>query len=1150
MGKMELPVVRGAGGGGSSSSYHTPYEAPDSLRSRQYARIIDVIGEGEIVGLVDGLKSIYLDDTPLQNQDGSMNFQGVVVQTRHGTQNQAPVEGFPEVESEIAVAVQVSVNTPVVRSISNINISAVRVTLRVPALFHQNTSNGDITGTSVSIAIDVQNNGGGWQQMIVDTITGKTSSNYKRQYRVALPAGGPWEIRMRRLTEDATTSDLQNDTYWDSYTEIVDAKLRYSNSALVALQIDAEQFQRIPVRGFHARGLIIKVPSNYDPSTRTYTGVWDGTFKPAYTDNPAWVFYDLCTSDRYGLGAYIEVSQIDKWGLYAIAQYCDELVPDGFGGMEPRFTIFLFKQNREQAFTVLTALASVFRAITYWSVGQVTVVQDRPGDVVAQFTAANVIDGQFHYSGSSARTRHTVALVTWNDPAQRYRQTIEAVIDDEGVERYGVIETEVVAVGCKSRGQAHRFGRWMLYSERSETETISFRAGLDAARVFPGAIIQTHDPYRTGKRFGGRMKEATATVLTLDAPVRLEPGMTYSVTVVMPAGVLQSRDVVWGGGTAEDVDVLTLAMALDDVPLQWSIWVLAGSELVPETWRVLSVTLADDPGQVDITALAHNPGKFGAVEDGLMLEPRPTTTLTSRPGPVTDLVAKTVLRMLNSAGVSTRITVSWMPPESGAVRYVIAWRHDDENWRSDTTTSPTYDIDDVPVGVYTIRVIAVNALGRQGPFVEITHEVDESATAPDVQNLRLDPAFDGPNCPITWDVMPGAVQYQVKVFDTGNNLVREAWVPLNAYTYTYALNLADGGPRRALRIEVVAYTLIGHSANAAILNAANPAPATPAGISAQAGPGQVGISAIRPADEDLVGMIVWMHTSSDVPTTEGYKVYHGADNACMITGLQPGIPVYFRVAFYDRFGTSGLNISSSITATPLATGGIKSVTVLPNSPADIGGDLAVFLDVSDPYKRGLYGWDGTQWQFTRDGDNLIANSVTADKLAVSELSAISANLGTMTAGNFTLDALGFIKGGAASWSAGKGFWQGYDTNDYKWRVGTPGGAGAAWDGTNFTIYAPDGSITLQSGGSVGGGGYGSWGDLINDLGQIDTTNVSTIISNAAIGAAQIGSLALVGINNFSVRSALSGARMEMNGQVIKVFDEFGVLRVQLGNLDV
>ncbi|MDR0626084.1 MAG: hypothetical protein LBG11_02295 [Bifidobacteriaceae bacterium] len=379
-------------------------------------------------------------------------------------------------------------------------------------------------------------------------------------------------------------------------------------------------------------------------------------------------------------------------------------------------------------------------------------------------------------------------------------------------------------------------------------------------------------------------------------------------------------------------------------------------------------------------------------------------------------------------------------------------------------------------------------------------------------------------------------------------LVREQWVTIPVYVYDYSKNLADGGPRRDLTFEVVAYTLVGHSANPATLTASNPAPATPQGITVEAGPGQIGVAAQRPTDPDLVGMLVWMGTAANFVPSNANLIYDGSDNAYMKTGLAPGVTMYFKLAFYDRFGKTGISISTSVAGTPHATGGLLVVEELPDSPADVGGEMAVFLNVDDPDARGLWGWNGETWIFTHDGANLVANSVTAAQISVEELSAISGNLGTITAGNFTLDATGFIKGGAMSWSAGKGFWQGYDNGQYKWRVGTPGAAGAAWDGTNFTIYAPDGSITLQSGSPVSGSGYGSWSDLVTALGPISAANIGTIIPTAAIGAAQIGSIALVGTGNFSVKSANSGERMEMTGQFIRTYDPNNVMRVEMGLL--
>jgi predicted phage tail protein len=611
--------ISGAGGGkGGGGEGRTPVESPDSLRSIQYANIIDLVSEGEIDGLVDGSKSIYLDDTPLQNADGTFNFSGVTVQTRNGTQSQTYIPGFAAAEAENAVGIEVTQASPVVRSITNSNNTAARVTLSVPTLTQQSTETGDITGSSVEIAIDIQTDGGGWvaqplrkiyqatllaitesgavstvasnlftvdvkwigqsiqapqtltfqlQYRIVgdigwtvsqshtfsggsstttgfniigpaltvyannvktfnltlpeetyefrvvktngsvvgtgsfgqpitrvgteyggtvsitggsvyapaytDVISGKTTSKYQRAYRIPLPVGDNWDIRVRRITADSVSSLLNNKTFWDSFTEIIDAKLTYANSAIIATQIDAKQFSRIPVRGFEIRGIKCQIPSNYDPLTRIYTGTWDGTFTTTWTNNPAWVWYDIVTNTRYGVGELISEEMVDKWTLYSIGQYCDEMVEDGFGGFEPRFTCNLYLQTREQAYQVVMNIASIFRAMTYWAASTIYVSQDAPQSATQIFSPANVIDGMFNYSGSSGKVRHTVALITWNDPQDNYLPRVEYVADDDAINRYGIIQTNLVAIGCTSRGQANRMGRWLLYSEQNETETIS-----------------------------------------------------------------------------------------------------------------------------------------------------------------------------------------------------------------------------------------------------------------------------------------------------------------------------------------------------------------------------------------------------------------------------------------------------------------------------------------------------------------------------------------------------------------------------------------------------------------------------------------------------------------------------------------------------
>lgn len=738
---MSSPIIRGAGGGGGGGgkggggggSTHVPTEAPNTLRSRAYARVIDVISEGEIEGLVDGLKSIYLDDTPIQNADGSMNFSGVSVAWRNGTPSQGYVPGFAASENEIAVATEVKASAPVVRSIANQNLSAVRVTVSVPQLSYHNPSNGDISGTSVAIAIDIDNAGGGWQTVRDDTISGKTMSRYQRSYRIDLPAPGPWQVRVRRVTPDSTRSNLQNKTFWDSYTEIIDAKLRYPNSALVAIQIDAAQFNHIPRRGYDIKGLRVRVPVNYDPATRTYSGVWDGTWKIAWTDNPAWCFYDLLTNERYGLGAYLDETKIDKWTLYEIARYCDERVPDGFGGTEPRFTCNMYLQTRQEAYTVIQQMAAIFRGMAWWANGTLTCAQDGPADPVAIFTMANVIDGRFTYSGSSARQRHTVALVAWNDPSDMCRQKIEYVEDQEGIARFGVRETEIVAVGCTSRGQAHRVGRWLLYTERMETETVTFRAGLDAALVYPGAVIQVQDAARAGVRFGGRLTAATTTGVTLDAPVTIEPGKSYTLSCVLPDGSVESRAVTSGTGQQ---NALAVSPAFSAAPQVGAIWVLAASDIAPTAWRVVSVREADGH-TVEITALAHRPDKYDAIERDLVLEPLRTTMLGDRPATPTDLTITESLYLLNPAVVAGRATVSWT---GSASRYEVRWTRTDGAAGSATTDSAVYDVAPIEPGVYDFAVVAVDALGRRSSAATARREIYGITAAPqDVTGFSVRP---------------------------------------------------------------------------------------------------------------------------------------------------------------------------------------------------------------------------------------------------------------------------------------------------------------------------------------------------------------------------------------------------------------------------
>lgn len=900
----------GGGKGGGSTSGHVPVESPDSLRSRQFARVIDLVSEGEIIGLVDGLKSVYLDGTPVQNADDSLNFAGVTLASRTGTQAQPYIAGFPAVENEVAVGVEVTAAASVTRTVSNANIDAVRVTVSVPRLSYQNPSNGDLGGTSVQIAIDVQTAGGGFVEVRNDTINGKTSGKYQRSYRVELAGAGPWDIRVRRITADSTQSNLSNATWWDSYTEIIDAKLRFPNSALCALQVDAEQFRAIPRRGYEIKGLVVKVPINYDPVTRVYSGLWDGSFKLAWTDNPAWCFYDLLTAERYGLGAYIDATQIDKWGLYDIGRYCDELVPDGYGGSEPRFTCNLYLQTREEAYKVIQNMASIFRGIAWWQAGSIMVSADKPADPSMLFTAANVIDGKFSYSGSSRKARHTVALVSWNDPADQYRQKIEYVEDEAGIALYGVRETELLAFGCTSRGQAHRFGKWLLWSEVNETETETHGAGLDGVYLAPGAVYQTQDAARAGKRFGGRLLAATTGAVTLDAPVEIEVGKTYTLSCVMPDGTLENRAVANGAGTT---DALTLVLPFTAAPLAMSVWVLAASDLVPESWRLVSM-VESEPGKLEVSGLAYNPQKFAAVEQGVLLQPLDTSAIsTAAPATPTGLVlAESHYEVLTE--VRARAHVSW--DAVPGLRWVVAWRRENDNWLEKEANAASHDIEPVLPGSLEVRVYAVSSLGRRSAPATGTMTIVGATGGPgDVTGLALAEPWTAPDCRLLWNPLARRDWYEIEVWESA--VLRATHKSSDArYTYTFARNTADGGPWRGVTFKVYAVVAGQRSANAATLAASNPQIGAPGGLAWAAVIDGMHVSWEKPAGFDYAGSMLVVSDTTGFDPGLLTPAYDGPDTFYMVAGLTAGVPYYARVGCYDDFGKDGITWSSEFSAIP------------------------------------------------------------------------------------------------------------------------------------------------------------------------------------------------------------------------------------------
>lgn len=999
--RERFPVVTGSGGGGSrKGGGRAPREAPDTLQSKAMVSILDLIGEGRIGGLVDGAKSIFFDDTPLVSAAGTSNFGGVTWEAREGTPDQLPIQGFGQIETPYNISVKVTKNSPVVGTITNPNADRVRCVITIPSLWKQDMNTGDVNGTSVSYSFEVSVNGGPYSVLEAFTLKGKSRSRYQRSHTFALPKTGPggipatvWSIRMLRLTDDSTSQALSNETWFDTYVEIVDSKLSYPNSALVGVTIDSEQFSHIPTRSYLVKGLYVQVPQNYDPATRTYSGVWSGAFKIAITSNPAWILYDLLTNERYGLGRWIKPNMVNKAALYQIGKYCDEPVPDGFGGTEPRFRINTAIQAQGEAYKLIADICSVFRGMAFWSGSMVGFMQDSPTDPSMIYSQANVVDGMFNYTGSAKKDRYTVVLVQWNDPDRNYKRMIEYVEDEELVSRFGVRKVETIAFGCTSRGQAHRVGKWMLYTQRY-SEMVSFKVGVDSMMVVPGEVIKINDPWRGGARFGGRLKSATLNTATLDSPVEIT-GAGAKVAFVMPDGGLEERTINEDSGSC---DVVSWSDPLPEVPLVNAMWSMSDPTLQPMLARIVNI-VQDSATQFTITAVEHHPQKYASVEYDVKLDPINLTRIPSRPPRVTNVVAVTELYRLNSAAFSARIAVSWTLPAT-ASSAVVEWRRDGENYKQAEVSGVGYDIENVPAGTYTIRVFAKNALGISGESVTVTHEVESSGTAPDVQNLRMNPSFAGKDLPIAWDEVPSATAYIIEIRDAGTNaLIRTEQTSLASYTYTYAKNASDGGPRRSLKVAIKAVTLIGESANWTAATFSNPAPEAPSGVAVEAGPGQVGISAMRPTDDDLAGMIVWMSQDPEVPMTSGNLIYQGTDNAYMKTGLQPGVTVYFRVAFYDHFGTDGIIPSSSVSATPTATGGVVVVQELPASPNDIDGELAVFLDVPDVTVRGLYGWDGSEWIRT---NSLLDGSVTTDKLAPEAVDFTKLAVGAVQAKNLAL----------------------------------------------------------------------------------------------------------------------------------------------------
>ncbi|HEB4090068.1 TPA: phage tail protein [Enterobacter cloacae] len=687
---------------GGSSSSRTPTEQPDDLQSVAKAKILVALGEGEFAGQLTG-KDIYLDGTALENADGSQNFSGVTWEFRAGTQAQKYIQGIPGTENEISVGTEVTSATAWTRTFTNTQLSAVRLRLQWPSLFKQE-DDGDLVGYSVNYAIDLQTDGGTWQTVLNTSVTGKTTSGYERSHRIDLPqAGSTWTIRLRKITADANSAKIGDTMTLQSFTEVIDAKLRYPNTALLYIEFDSSQFNgSIPQISCEPRGRVIRVPDTHDPETRSYSGTWTGAFKWAWTDNPAWIFYDLVVSDRFGLGHRLTAANIDKWTLYQVAQYCDQMVPDGKGGdgTEPRYTCNVYIQDRNDAYTVLRDFAAIFRGMTYWGGDQIVALADMPRDVDYSYTRANVVGGRFTYSSSTTKTRYTTALVSWSDPGNAYADAMEPVFEQALVARYGFNQLEMTAIGCTRQSEANRKGRWGILTNNKD-RVVSFDVGLDGNIPQPGYIIAVADELLSGKVMGGRISAVNGRVIKLDRVADAAAGDRLILN--LPSGASQSRTIQSVNGES-----VTVTTAYSETPQAEAVWVVESTELYAQQYRVVSVTDNDD-GTFTITGAWHDPDKYARIDTGAIIDQRPISIIPpGNQSPPANIVINSFSVVQQNVNVQT-MRVSWDQAKN-AISYEAQWRRNDGNWvnvpRSSTTS---FDVPGIYAGRYLVRVRAINA---------------------------------------------------------------------------------------------------------------------------------------------------------------------------------------------------------------------------------------------------------------------------------------------------------------------------------------------------------------------------------------------------------------------------------------------------------
>ena len=803
---LEGAVIQGSKGGGGGSA-HTPVEQPDDLLSIAKLKMLLAISEGEIQGDLTA-QQIYLNDTQLANEDGTYNFTGVLWDWRKGTQDQTYIQGMPEVDNELSVGVAVTQAIAWTRQFTNLTLDAVRIKLSLPVQY-QYKDNGDMVGTVTQYAIDLSTDGGSWVTVVDGRFDGKTTSEYQRDHRIDLPkATSGWSVRVRRITADSSSSKLINAFKVFSFAEVIDSKLRYPNTALLYIEVDASQFSgQAPKVTCKPKGRLVRVPTTYDPVSRSYAGTWQGDFKYAYTDNPAWIFYDLVLDKIFGMGTRVDATMIDKWELYSISQYCDQMVSDGAGGTEPRFTCNVFIQSQQDAYTVLKDIAAIFRGITFWGNSQIFVNADVPqvdsdGNVDVDFVyhAANVIDGLFTYAGGSYKNRYTSCQSSWSDPVNHYSDTVEGVYDSDLVQRYGVREMSLTAIGCTSQSEAHRRGRWAILSNAKDG-TVSFGVGLDGYIPIPAEIIGVADPFRSGKQNGGRISSVNGLRITLDRPVDYAAG--DRLVVNLPDGTAQTRTI---GSISADKKTVSVNTSFRITPVAGAVWAIDSDNLAIQYFRITSVAGNDD-GTFTITGVQHDPNKYRYIDDGVRIEPAPITVT-----PISVLKAPANITISEVSFVEQGLSVSSMQVTwdrvEGAISYVAQWRKDKGDWVNVSQTSAQgFSIQGIYTGVYDVRVRGVNAAEVSSPwgYADSTSLTGKAGKPGTPVNLRATDnvvwAID-----VTWAFPDGSgdtsyTEVQVATTADGQNPQFLAYVPYPGVSYQHGPMPA--GVRRWYRARLV-----------------------------------------------------------------------------------------------------------------------------------------------------------------------------------------------------------------------------------------------------------------------------------------------------------------------------------------------------------